>query len=176
MKAILARLRADLGILASVSLAILAASAWFAGAIVKPLEMRRASLERELERNIRPGIEEGVVDSGDTAGERIEEFYRFFERNKRPDEWLAKVYGIATAAGLELRAGTYSLEPSRQRLERYRIHLPVSGSYVQVRTFLEAVLAEVPILSLDQATFRRKAGNEKRVDAEIVLTLHLLRK
>jgi len=54
--------------------------------------------------------------------------------------------------------------------------LPVSGSYTQIRSFLEGALAEIPVLSLDQASFRRKGTNETRIEAEIVLTFHLLHK
>jgi Tfp pilus assembly protein PilO len=103
-------------------------------------------------------------------------FYKFFERPERMEDWLAKLYGVALASGLEFKTGDYRLSESRQRIDRYQISLPVTGTYTQIRSFLENVLTEIPVLSLDQASFRRKATNEGRIDAEIVLTLHLLRK
>jgi Tfp pilus assembly protein PilO len=107
---------------------------------------------------------------------RVADFYRYFDRQQRVDDWLARLHGIATASGLELRAGNYRLAEAQRRIDRYEISLPVSGSYTQIRSFLEGALAEIPVLSLDQASFRRKGTNETRIEAEIVLTLHLLHK
>jgi hypothetical protein len=100
---------------------------------------------------------------------------RFFDRPEKIDDWLARLYGIATAKSLQLRQADYRLADSRYGIERYQITLPVSGSYAEIRGFLNAALAEIPVLSLDQASFRRKSAAEPRVETELVLTLHARR-
>jgi len=177
VKAALERLREELGMPELASLALLAVAIAFSLAVVKPLEARRAQLEQELENALRrPQLDGMTRVSAGAPGARLDAFYRFFERPEHADEWLAKLYGIATAQGIALRSADYRLGDTRQRLERYQITLPVSGSYTQIRAFLETALAEVPVLSLDQISFRRKATGETRVEADIVLTLHLPRR
>lgn len=100
---------------------------------------------------------------------------RFLDRPEKTDDWLAKLYGIATAKGLQLRQAEYRLTDSRYGIERCQISLPVSGSYAEVRAFLSAALAEIPVASLDQASFRRRSAAEGRIDTELVLTLHARR-
>lgn len=177
MSELLARLRDELGVMTIASLALLAASAAFLAFAVKPLEERALRLDRQLEGVARRAAPEGITRVGaSTPAARIASFYRFFEREENTVEWLAKLYGIAGGAGLELRTAEYRLADTRQRIERYQITLPVAGSYAQIRAFLEGALAEIPVLSLDQVSFRRKSAAEPRVEAEVVLTLHLLRK
>lgn len=176
MKRAIAAIVADLGALGIGSAAVLAATVAFSLAAVRPLEARKLALERQLEeRGAGAGLDVVRVSSRDGAG-RMEAFYGFFDRPERTDEWLAKLYGIGTAKGLQLRAGTYRLEQTRQRFDRYQVQLPVRGTYAQVRAFLEAALAEIPVMSLDQVSFRRKAPADAGVEADLVLTLHLLRR
>jgi hypothetical protein len=177
MKAAAMRLKGELGILGMLSLLLIAMSAIFCLAVISPLEARNSQLDRELANSALKGSGNGFTRiSLNGPASRLEAFYRFFERPERTDEWLAKLYGIATASGLGLRSGDYRLIESRQRFERYQLTLPLSGSYSQIRSFTEAALAEIPVLSLDQISFRRKAANDARVEAEVVLTLHLLKR
>lgn len=177
MKAVLARLGGELGFVGIASLLLMAAAAVFSLAVLRPLEARSARLDQELGSASMRAQAHGMRRvSANASPARLDAFYRFFERPERTDEWLAKVYGVATASGLELRSGDYRLAESRERIERYQITLPVTGSYAQIRAFLEGALAEIPVLSLDHVSFRRKSANEARIEAEVVLTLHLLKK
>ena len=176
MSRLLAALKVDLGPLGLLSLLALAATVAFSIAYVRPLDARKAQLERQADARTSLTVTNIVRVAATSPSRQMDDFYRFFERSQRTDEWLAKLYGIGTAAGLQLRAGTYRLDETRQRFDRYQVQLPVRGSYAQIRTFLEAALAEIPVMSLDQVSFRRKAVNETAVEAEIILTLHLLHK
>lgn len=176
MKGALASLQRDLGLLGLVSAGALIATVLFSMAFVQPLEARKARLEREAAVRAPAGAAEVLRVSARTPAGQLDNFYRFFERRERTDEWLAKLYGIGSAAGLQLREGTYRLDGTRQRFDRYQVQLPVRGSYAQIRAFLEASLAEIPLMSLDQVSFRRKSANETAVDADVILTLHLLRR
>jgi len=170
----LKRLKNELGLLGLGSLGLLALSAVFSLLVVKPLEARLRALEHERYAARQVGSDGLKLVGANLQAARVADFYRYFDRQQRVDDWLARLHGIATASGLELRAGNYRLAESQRRIDRYEISLPVSGSYTQIRSFLEGALAEIPVLSLDQASFRRKGTNESRIEAEIVLTLHLL--
>lgn len=167
------RLSSDLGPLGCGSLVLIAVTAVVYLAAIKPLEARRALLDQGWERQAREPLKGQRARASTAAATSIDGFYRFFERPQRTDEWLAKIYGVATAAGLSIRSAEYRLEDSRQRLERYRVTLPVTGTYTQIRAFMEGALAEIPVLSVDQVSFHRKTRNDPRVEAQITVTLHL---
>ena len=175
MTGALARLRQQLGYPGLIALVVLAAAGAFHIYIVSPLHQHSVRLDLELERIARAAAPDGISRASAKApAAQMATFYAFFDREQRIDDWLAKLYATAMAAGLDLRTGDYRLAERRYRMERYRIRFPVTGSYSQIRAFLEAALIEIPVLSVDQASFRRKDANEGRVDAELVLTLHLL--
>lgn len=176
MSRLYATLRVQLGSLGIVALVLLGASVVFLMVAVTPLETRGAKLDRDLgsaARRAPPGFARVSVE-GPAA--QLDSFYRFFQRKEPRDTWLAKLYGIALASNVDLAAGSYQLAETRGRLERYQITLPVAGSYTQIRAFAETALSEIPVLSLDQLTFRRKAASQSRIEAEIVFTLYSLRK
>jgi hypothetical protein len=166
--AALNKLVKELGALGNVAVAVLILAATFHIAVITPLRDRSERLDRELQLP-RPAADgfKRVSASAQT------DFFKYFQRHDRADELLARLYGIATASGLELKAADYRLGAGTQPLTRYQITVPVTGSYTQVRAFLEAALAEIPVMSLDQASFRRKTANEGRIEAELVLTLHM---
>ncbi len=177
MNAALQRIKQDLGILGITAIVLLALTTAFHIAAINPLESRLQRLQEELTRLPTRSAPDGLKRvNADLREERIAAFYDFFDRREHIDDWLAKLYAIATAAGLDLKSADYRYSDSQQRLERYQISLPVTGTYTQIHAFLEAALTEIPVLSLDQAGFKRRTANEGRIDAEIVLTLHLLRK
>lgn len=176
MSALLSSLRRDLGVLGIASAVVLGLTVAFSFWAIRPLEARKAKLESEHHSTAREHRTDLVRVSARGPAAQLDDFYRFFDRGVRTDEWLAKLYGIGTAAGLQLRQGSYRLDSTLGRFERYQIQLPVRGSYAQVRAFLETLLAEIPVMSLDQVSFRRKAVNDTAVEAEIVLTLHLAKK
>jgi hypothetical protein len=143
---------------------------------VKPLEVRNAELKEQLERRpVRPVSRAAEVIRVSVVPERMQAFYRFFDRPESKTDWLAKLHVIGEAVGVELRAAEYQLDPGKGRIERYQISLPVSGNYAQIRAFVENALIEIPVMSLDQVSFRKKRTADASVDAEIRLTLHLLR-
>src|SRR5204863_3118854 len=109
--------------------------------------------------------------------------YAHLEKNEAPTDWLAKLYGIGKATGVELRSATYRspsqendlAEKTGQRIQRYEIVLPVQGSYPQLREFMRRALAEIPLLSLDQVTLKRENRGAGAVQAELKMTLHMVK-
>jgi hypothetical protein len=156
------RLRHQLGTLGVASLIMLAAAGVFFLLVLQPMQDERTRLEGALSKNTRK--------SGAPAN--LSAFYGFLESKDESTDALAKLYAIGTATGVDLQSGNYRTEKAAGRLERYELALPVSGSYAQIRDFLNRALAEIPALSLDQMTLRRDGRNEATLQAELRMTLH----
>ena len=185
MKNRLLRLRDELGLMGLCALGLLASTALFLSLVLKPLQERNLALESSLARyadRAAPGLP-------GTAGGKLERFYDYLQKAEAPTDWLAKLYGIGRATGVELQSGTYRSggganaageKPGTDsatggRIERYEIVLPVAGSYRQLREFLKRALAEIPVLSLDQLTLKRESRDDGAVHAELKMTLHLVK-
>lgn len=173
---ILQRLARDLGFVPMVSLGLIAASAAAFGLVVKPLEERAQRLGRELEQAARAGSAARPAKRAEPRAQRVAAFYSFFDRPEHLDTWLAKLYGIAEANGMDLRSGEYRQIESKYGIERYQVSVPVAGTYSQVRAFAGIALAEMPVASLDRVSFRRKAVNDSRIDTELVFSVHLAKR
>jgi hypothetical protein len=169
MREQLLRLRDDLGALGWLSLALIALAAAFAFLVVKPLEKRNAALAERL-------AELPAAEHPGTAADKVASVYGFLEKPEEATDWLAKLHGIGTATGVQLRSATYKTRPTDGRIVRYEIALPVSGTYPQIRDFLKRSLAEIPVLSVDQLTLKREDGaGGGVVHAELRLTLHMVK-
>jgi hypothetical protein len=59
------------------------------------------------------------------------------------------------------------------RLCRYRVRLPLVGSYLQIRAFVEQSLQELPFASLDELSLRREGIASGELEAGLTLSLHL---
>lgn len=166
--------RHGIGPLAAGALILLAAAGMFHMLAVAPLERRMLALERELEKSAQAKPRAGVTRVGGATPEaKLDAFYRYFQRDESLALWLARLHTIASASGLELRSGEYRAEEPGRRLQRYRIAFPVSGTYTQVRSFVETSLEAVPVLSLDQASFRRRTVTDGHVEVDLGFTLYL---
>jgi hypothetical protein len=170
----LAALREELGLTGLVALGVLGAAALFYKAALEPLQARNRMLSSQLESH---AGRTAPAQAGAAAG-KLETFYGYLGRGETSTDWLAKLYGIGKATGVELQSGNYRMQAAAGnagRLERYEIVLPVSGSYLQLREFLKRTLAEIPVLSLDQMTLKREGRNDGAVQAELRMTLHLVK-
>ncbi|HEX2199558.1 MAG TPA: GspMb/PilO family protein [Burkholderiales bacterium] len=161
----LLRLRQDLGPMGWLSIALIGLAAAFAFLVVKPLEARNAALAERAAQ----------LSSGEkapSAAGKVASVYGFLQQPEQTTDWLAKLHGIGTATGVQLRSATYKTQPAEGRIVRYEIVLPVSGSYAQIRDFLKRSLAEIPVLSLDQLSLKR---DKSALNAELRLTLHMVK-
>ncbi len=170
----LRRLRDELGVAGLVALGLLAGAVLFLLFVLRPLEARNELLARQLAGVVSPGsaTDERLVRAAAPAA-RLAAFYQFFEAKQETTDRLAELYGIGKAAGVELRSAEYRLQKTGTRIERYEIALPLTGSYAQVRAFLENALIAIPALSLDRVKFHRKRPDDTLVEAEVRLTLYL---
>ena len=172
------RLREALGLPALAGLALLGAGLAFLALVLQPLEARRQDLERRLEQlqPRAPDSQAGLKVAASAPASQLAAFYAFLERGPDTPEWLGRLQAQAAQAGLRLPAAEYRLHDTGTPLERYEIALAASGTYGELRAFLEAALADIPVLSLDAVSFTRQRADEARVRADLRLTLHLVRR
>jgi len=161
-----------------VGVALLVFSLSFALSMLLPswqeLERQRMSAASAKESLPIAATRSSMQDFSPAAELRM--FYDIFPPRADAPEWLARVYAAAEEIKLPLSRGEYVVSTDQQTgLVRYRIVLPVRGSYSQVREFVAATLHAVPALALDEVTFERPKISEREVEAHIRLTLYLKR-
>jgi hypothetical protein len=84
---------------------------------------------------------------------------------------VAALLSLAEAHGLQLRRSEYRYaSESSLRAARYRVSLPVSGSYAAVRRFIEAALQGDPALALDSLRIKRDNTQTATLQAELVFS------
>lgn len=166
MRAILDRI----GAAGLVALTIVVATAAFLVVVQTPLETEL----RGLEQSLRASREPAATLRTAAPSSQMNAFYAFFDQPAATHEWLAKLYSIGRASGVELPAADYRMVPTGTRLTRYQLTLPLNSTYSQARAFMANALNEIPVLSVDQASFRKARTGDARLEVEIVMTLHLL--
>ena len=112
---------------------------------------------------------------GDTPSEQLAVFYQFFPDEKNSPQWLAQMIAVAEKSGLELNEGDYEITQDKVgKMMRYKITLPVQGTYPQIRKFLVSLNKEVPVMALEDVQFERKDVADSAVQAKIKLVLYLV--
>lgn len=165
MKAKLYRLRDELGLMGLVALLVFAGAGVFFASVLQPLKDKH----RVLEARASVASPSHVAPST----ERLKAVYEYLNKPESTTDWLAKLYAIGRATGVELHSASYKTAAATGgRLERYEIVVPLTGSYTQMRDFLKRSLAEIPVLSLDQISLKRESRRDGTVQAELRLTLH----
>ena len=165
------RLRDELGITGLAALFLFAAAGVFFTLVLQPIQEKSRVLESRagMVRDAAPG-------QGGNASEKVGAVYEYLKKPESTTDWLAKLYAIGAATGVELQSASYKTQATPgSRLERYEIVVPLSGSYTQMRDFLKRSLAEIPVLSLDQISLKRENRREGTVQAELRLTLHMVK-
>lgn len=129
-------------------------------------EQRDATLERMSDALLRQ----------DAPQARLDQFYGHFATRGAPlAHGLERVHAIAAAHQLEMKRAEYRLShPPGQKLDRYRMVVPIQGDYTTLRAFVSAVLHELPTLSLDQIQLQRQDIADGRLDAQITFTFYLV--
>lgn len=104
----------------------------------------------------------------------LEQFYQTFPLAPSVSSALKNVYASASKNGLVLETGEYSLlQSDSERLIRYKIALPVKGSFQKILSFTDAVLEEVPTMALESASFKRENIADVLVDAKLVFVIYV---
>lgn len=166
------RLVDELGTTGVLSLALFAVATLFLVTVLNPLEERSRMLDDRLARAGHAPVQ---GEARPTGAAKLAAFYAFFDTGQQPSDWLKRLDDIAAKAGVELRSADYQMQRPAGRLERYEIALPVSATYPQLRAFLRTALAEIPVMSLDQVVIKRQRASDGQVQADIHITLHMVK-
>jgi Tfp pilus assembly protein PilO len=157
-----------IGMAGVAAIGLLAAALFFSSFMVKPLEQKNLSLTEAATRS-------GRKAEAGQPNEKVAAVYAYLKKDEETTDWLAKLHGIGTATGVQLKSAAYRTQPAEGRIVRYEIVLPVSGSYGQIRDFLKRAQAEIPVMSLDQVTLKKDQRKGGALHAEMRLTLHLVK-
>ena len=165
----LCRVRDELGTTGMAAIVLFVGAALFMSLVLQPLKEKNRVLAAKAE----------MVDNRAAPvanpGEKLAAVYDYLRKPEQTTDWLAKLYAIGKATGVELAQASYKTQSASGKLERYEIVVPLAGSYTQMREFLKRALAEIPVLSLDQISLKRENRREGTVQAELRLTLHMVK-
>lgn len=152
--------------------ALLAVALLFYAAVVIPDHLKASDLQQQV-TTMTAAAKAGSVPTSLSPEARLATFYQTFPERSTATSWLEKIYAAGTQAALVLDKAEYRLTPERDaRLVRYEVNLPVHGSYVQIRQFIRAVLAEIPFAALNDIQIRRGAISDATVEARIRFNLY----
>ena len=170
------QLRHELGWQGIIGITLLLIGLLVSNTALKPIEERAEQAREQVasqDTHTSLGAEmQRQVNSSPTA--MLEKFYDFFVSDQEITDYLAKIYNLAQANGLELKKGDYKVTRNKgERITQYQISLPLSGGYNQIRSFAAQVLEEIPTISLDQIKFERKQANDPAVESEVMFTLYM---
>ncbi|HWV89087.1 MAG TPA: type 4a pilus biogenesis protein PilO [Burkholderiales bacterium] len=157
-----------IGVAGVAAIGLLAAALFFSNFMVKPLEQKNLSLTEAATRQGRK------ADSAQ-SGEKVAAVYEYLRKEEDTTDWLAKLHGIGSATGIQMRTASYRTQPTEGRIVRYEIVLPVTGSYGQIRDFLKRAALEIPVMSIDQVTLKKEEKKGGSLHAEMRLTLHMVK-
>ncbi len=160
-----------LGATGVLGIGVLLACAGFWASALRPMRAELAAQHLALER-LRARLPYQPVSTGGRA-EELRRFQSLFPTAAGLTDELERLHRLARRAGLDLAQGEYRLERRAAGLWSYRVTLPVSGSYPQLRDFVAAVLKDMPVTSIDALRFERKKALDSHLDAQIRLTVHV---
>jgi hypothetical protein len=156
-------------------ISLLIFSATFYLSAVMPDQARIAELQQtsiSLRQQAHEALAQSNISTTDDMATQLKKFYHFFPADDNKNATLAKIYSAAEHQTLILETGEYRyISNPNSKLSRYQITLPIKGSYLQIRNFVNEILAKIPSASVDDISFKRESIGSPTLDARIKLTL-----
>ena len=147
--------------------------------VVLPAQRELATLRKHLsslQKEVNSSEKSAAALSRNATPTQLAAFYNHFPAEQALPDWLEKILSASHENHLLLKQGDYRVALDKGgKLLRYRITLPINGSYLNIRKFLSAVLIEIPSASLDNVKFERQKIGDKEIEANIELTLYFRR-
>lgn len=157
--------------LVGLGLVLLALIAWWV--LVEADQREFVKLTRTLDALHLQDVQKNALAGNSVLGkeEQVDMFYRAFPPESQLPESLGQLYLAAEKQDLVLETGEYTrTQAGSDRLIRYRVMLPVKGSFKQVLAFMDKVLKD-PHMALENATFKRDKVDDVMVDAKLSFIL-----
>lgn len=167
---------ARLGTLGNLGLAMLVLTvvAWFT--LVRVGESEIASADRKLKTLRQQAASKSALPVNSALGreDQLRVFYNSFAQAEKVPDTLKRIYKAAEKQELLLETGEYSrIQAGSERLARFRVSLPVKGSFKQILSFMDAVLQENGTVALEGATFKRDKVDEEALEAKLVFLIFM---
>jgi len=136
---------------------------------VDALAAKRLALQQQLaSKNSLP------VRSALSRQEQLRVFYQGFAPVGELPVALKRIYHAAQGHGLLLDSGEYTrLAGNGERLVRWRVTLPVQGSFVQILGFMDQVMQQDKTVALEGASFKREKVDDASMEARLSFVLLL---
>lgn len=139
-----------------------------------PEQLRRNDLRSQVERAFHHSLAGTSGQHLKSIDETLNAYYRAFPPSNHVADALGKIYAAAYAQSLNLEQGEYrAIRDKVGGITHYQIVLPVKGSYLQIRMFVEVSLAQLPNLALESIEFDRNKIGEAKVKAKIKFVMFL---
>jgi hypothetical protein len=106
--------------------------------------------------------------------EQLRVFYSNFGAAEKLPDTLKRIYQAGQKQGLILETGEYMrLQTGAERLARFRVTLPLKGSFKQVLGMMDTVLQENNTVALENVTFKRDKVDDEAVEAKVTFLVFL---
>ncbi len=100
--------------------------------------------------------------------ERLAAFDATLCPTERRNAFVGTVFEQAARQGLSLAQAEYKLDIDKPGgFRTYQVTLPVRGAYPRVRRFVDATLAEIPCLAIEDVDFKREAIAATETEARL---------
>jgi Tfp pilus assembly protein PilO len=157
--------------MAGLTLILVAVVAWFF--LLQTDQRELVKLTRTLDALHVQEIQKNALPANSVLGkeEQVDIFYRAFPTEDQVPEALSQLYRAADKYELVLETGEYARSRTdADRLIRFRVMLPVKGTFKQVLAFMDRVLKD-PNMALENATFKRDKVDDEQVEAKLSFIL-----
>jgi Tfp pilus assembly protein PilO len=145
-----------------------------AGVLPERRELVAARQQAAQVEAVLAGVRSGRDAAPQSAEKRRDAFYSALPAQAEVTQWIERIYAAASAENLSLARGEYAqADVADTRLARYRIVLPLRGSYGQIRRFIAATQSAIPSLGLDDISIQRQSVAEGEIEANVHLSLYL---
>ena len=158
---------------------LLAAGAAYGALVLLPAREQVAANEVKVARAERKAaaVRSGAEAAPLSPAQRRERFYNALPATTEVTQYVERIYAAASAEKLSLMHGEYTgADLPTAGLVRYKITLPLKGSYTQVRHFIAESTRTVPGLALDDVAVSRPNIGDAQVEARVQLSLFLARR
>lgn len=176
-----ARFAKQLGIIGLLGLALIMASLAFLDSQYFPMKHALFQAQQQLvqaqsEQAISPIVQ---VTAPQNSATEFYDFYASFPTRAHLSPALKIIQQTALKHKLTLNRGDYkfTLSPisqtKNQDIARYEIQLPMSGTYTQMRAFMDEVMQQLPTLALTDLQLKRENIATPAVEARVTFTYFL---
>jgi hypothetical protein len=160
----------QLGTAGVLGIGVLLACAAFWTSTLAPARTELAAQSAALEQLRTRTPHQPIAGSG--REDELRRFYSLFPPASSLTAELERLHRFARGARLDVAQGEYRLERRPAGLWAYRVTLPVRGTYAEVRTFVSAVLKDMPTASLDAVRVERRKADDAQLEAQLRFTLY----